>query len=62
MHGETGRVSALFQQLQGRNSGGAVGVSSVYGVKMDANIFDSSSEVIQTEEGKAIGVEQVEAS
>lgn len=35
---------------------------SVYGVKMDANIFDSSSEVIRKEEGKSIGVEQVEAS
>ena len=47
---------------QGRSLGSLLVLRSVYGVKMDARIFDSSSEIIQTVEGKWIGVKQVEAS
>ncbi len=51
-----------FRVGQGRTLGSLLVFQSVYGVKMDARIFDSSSEVIQTVEGKSIGVKQVEAS
>lgn len=57
-----GGIPPRSNDCQGRTLGLLLVFRSLYGVRLDANIFDSSSEVIQRVEGKSIGVKQVEAS
>ena len=57
-----GGIPPRSNNCQGRTLGLLLVFRSLYGVRMDANTFDSSSEVIQRVEGKSIGVKQVEAS
>ena len=46
------RCSNLLRADQGRTQGSLLVFRCVYGVKVDARIFDSSSEVIQMGKGK----------
>ena len=57
-----GGIPPRSNNCQGRTPRLLLVFRSLYGVRMDANIFDSSSEVIQKVEGKSIGVKQVDAS